>query len=256
MKSTPQSLDDQLSGLKLHSIRESYQSVAADAAKRKLSYIQFLEELTVLETEAYHQRRAERRLKEARFPVIKTLEQFQWDHPQKINQQQIKHLFHLHFLKETVNVAFVATTGLGKTHLAIALGRQVCLSGISVFFTTADAMLTQLQTAVRRDELANELKKYNAPALLIIDELGYSIFNREKSQLFFQIISQRYERKSTILTSNLVFGQWASTFDDDATITSAILDRFLHHSEVILIEGMSFRKKSIVEPLLFPSEKK
>src|SRR5262249_22186008 len=175
--------------------------------------------------------------------VLKTLEQFRWDWPKKINRLQVQHLFRLEFLVPKGNVLFLGTVGTGKTHLATALGYAACLEGHSVFFANTIDVVNHLNAAHKRSDLKNELKKYRRPEILILDEIGYLPIDQHGADLLFQVISQRYERGSIVLTTNKPFKQWASIFNNDSTIASAVLDRLLHHSETILIEGTSFRMK-------------
>src|SRR5438132_193962 len=189
------------------------------------------------------------RVKTARFPVLKTLEQFHWDWPRKINRLQIQNLFRLEFLAQPANVIFLGTVGLGKTHLATALGYAACLEGHSVLFANAIDVINQLTAAQRKGNLKNELTKYLRPRLLILDEVGYLPIDQHGADLLFQVISQRYERGSIVLTTNKPFKQWATIFSNDSTITSAVLDRLLHHAETVVIEGSSYRMKDQNEPL-------
>jgi DNA replication protein DnaC len=175
--------------------------------------------------------------------VLKTLEQFRWDWPKKINRLQVQHLFRLEFLAQKGNVLFLGTVGTGKTHLATALGYAACLEGHSVLFANAIDVVNHLSAAHKRSDLKNELKKYLRPEILICDEIGYLPIDQHGADLLFQVISQRYERGSIVLTTNKPFKQWASIFNNDSTIASAVLDRLLHHSETIVIEGTSFRMK-------------
>ena len=189
----------------------------------------------------------ERRLEAARFPVLKTLDQFRWDWPKKINRVQIQNLFRLEFLNQNANVIFLGTVGLGKTHLATALGYAACLEGHTVLFANAIDVINQLSSAQKKSTLKTELKKYLRPKLLILDEVGYLPIDQHGADLLFQVISQRYECGSIILTTNKPFKQWATIFNNDSTITSAVLDRLLHHAETIVIEGSSFRMKDLGE---------
>ena len=184
----------------------------------------------------------------ARFPVLKTLDQFHWDWPKKINQVQVQHLCRLAFVTQKTNVIFVGSVGTGKTHLASALGYAACQHGHSVLFTTAVDAINNLVAAQAAHRLKAELNRYLSPATLILDEIGYLPLDKSGADLLFQIISQRYERGSLIVTTNKAFKQWPSIFNNDAGITSAILDRLLHQAETVVIEGKSYRMKDQVEP--------
>jgi DNA replication protein DnaC len=138
--------------------------------------------------------------------------------------------------------------GLGKSHLAIALAHAACLAGHRVLFTTAIDIVNNLSAAQHAGRLAQDLKKYVRPAVLVMDELGYLPIDKRGADLLFQVISQRYERGAIILTTNKAFKQWPSIFNNDSTLTSAILDRVLHHAETVVIEGRSYRMKDRIEP--------
>jgi DNA replication protein DnaC len=182
----------------------------------------------------------------ARFPQVKTLEQFNWNWPKKINRMQVENLFRLNFIKQQGNVVFLGGVGLGKTHLATALGYQACLKGHSVLFVSAVDAINNLIAAQTTGRLKQELKKYQKPSVLCIDELGYLPIDKTGADMLFQIISKRYEHGSVIITSNRAFKNWPKIFNNDATLTSALLDRFLHHAETVLIEGDSYRMKDAI----------
>jgi DNA replication protein DnaC len=156
--------------------------------------------------------------------------------------------FRLKFLEEKTNVIFLGGVGLGKTHLASALGYAACLQGRSVLFATAVDVINTLSVALAANRLKSEFKKYLSPSLLILDELGFLPLDKRGADLLFQIISLRYERGSLVITSNRAFKHWPQIFNNDSTLTSAILDRLLHHAETIVIEGKSFRMKGQIEP--------
>ncbi len=234
-----------LSYLKLPYIRENHEDVAKIAARKQWTHIQFLTELIHQEANLRKDRTIQRRIGMARFPVIKTLDQFNWSWPKKINQAQIQNLFRLKFIEDKSNVVFIGGVGLGKTHLATALGYQACLKGHTVLFASAIDAINNLTAAQRAERLKQELKKYLNPSLIILDELGYLPIDKNGADLLFQIISQRYERGSIIITTNRVFKKWPEIFNNDSTLTSALLDRLLHHTEAVVIEGDSFRMKEV-----------
>jgi len=241
-------LNEQLKYLKLPFLRAQYEALAQQAAREQWTHVEYLSRL--IEGES-HQRRdncTRRRIQAARFPVIKTLEQFRWDWPKKINRAQVQNLFRLSFLAERGNVLFLGGVGLGKTHLATALGYAACLAGHSVLFATAVDLINTLSAAHAAQRLKAELKKYLAPVLLILDEVGYLPIDKQGADLLFQVVSERYERGSIVLTTNKAFKHWASIFNNDAGMTSAALDRILHHAETITIEGKSYRMKDQIEP--------
>lgn len=235
--------------LKLGYVRANHASLAADAARKHWSHGEYLEKLIDGEVDARRQRALERRIALARFPVKKTLEQYRWDWPKKINEQQVRHLFRLGFVESGTNVIFVGGVGLGKSHLASALGYAACQAGHSVLFTTAVDAINNLVAAQAAHKLKAELAKYVCPAVLVLDEIGYLPLDKSGADLLFQIVSQRYERGSIVLTTNKAYKQWPSIFNNDAGITSAILDRLLHQAETVVIEGKSYRMKDqVVDP--------
>lgn len=236
-----------LSYLKLPYIRENHEAVAKTAARKQWTHIQFLSELIQKEANLKKDKTIQRRIKSARFPVIKTLDQFNWSWPKKINQAQIQNLFRLKFIDNKSNVVFIGGVGLGKTHLATALGYQACLKGHTVLFASAIDAINNLTSAQHQERLKQELKKYLNPSLLVLDELGYLPIDKNGADLLFQIISQRYERGSIIITTNRVFKKWPEIFNNDSTLTSALLDRLLHHTEAVVIEGKSFRMKEVAD---------
>ena len=183
----------------------------------------------------------------ARFPVIKTLDEFDWAWPKKINRLQIQNLFRLSFVEEHSNVIMVGEVGLGKTHLSIALGHAACLAGHSVLFTSAIDIVNTLAAARNTGRLKDELKKYLRLSVLLVDELGYLPIDKTGADLLFQVISQRYEQGSIILTTNKRYKKWAEIFNNDSTLTSAVLDRLLHHADTAVIEGKSYRMKDRIE---------
>jgi DNA replication protein DnaC len=231
--------------LKLPYISENHEDVAKIAARKQWTHIQFLKELIHQEANLKEDRAILRRIKIARFPVIKTLDQFNWSWPEKINQAQIQNLFRLKFIEDKSNVVFIGGVGLGKTHLATALGYQACLKGHTVLFASAIDVINNLTAAKRAERLKHELKKYLKPSIVILDELGYLPIDKNGADLLFQIISQRYERGSIIITTNRVFKEWPEIFNNDSTLTSALLDRLLHHTEAVVIEGESYRMKKV-----------
>ena len=155
----------------------------------------------------------------------------------------MQNLFRLAFLADHANVIFLGGVGLGKTHLATALGHRACLEGYPVLFTTAVDMINTLSAAQAAQRLKTELRKYLSPPLLLLDEVGYLPIDKHGADLLFQVISARYEHGSIVLTTNKPFKQWATIFNNDSTLASAVLDRLLHHTKTIVIEGSSYRMK-------------
>jgi DNA replication protein DnaC len=243
MKNDPAILDAHLQALYLPFCKEHCRPAAAKAAKDSITHLDYFTQLIEGEAAARSDRAVARRIKAARFPVIKTLDSFRWDWPKKINRLEIQDLFNLHFMRDHGNVIFLGLVGLGKTHLATALGHAACQQGHSVLFTTAIDVINSLHAAQLKGSLKAELRRYTAPSLLILDEVGYLPIDQRGADLLFQVISARYERGSILLTTNKTFKQWPSIFNGDATITSAVLDRLLHHGHTVVIEGSSFRMK-------------
>ena len=243
---TPE-LDQHLIYLKLHFIRENYESMAKQAAEKQWNHVHYLTELIQAQAHQRRDRAIERRIGQARFPQIKTLEQFNWSWPKKINQQQVRNLFRLKWIEDKSNVIFISGVGLGKTHLATALGYEACLKGYSVLFSTAVEAINNLTAAKAAGRLKQELNKYLKPDLIVCDELGYLPIDKTGADLLFQIISHRYEKGSLIITTNRVFKSWPEIFNNDSTLTSALLDRLLHHTDTVVIEGDSYRMKEIIE---------
>ena len=240
-------LETQLQRLHLHHIKSHYQAAATTAAEQQSSYVDYLAWLIEGETTLRDNRSIERRIRNARFPVLKTLEEFQWSWPKKINRPQIQNLFRLAFIATQTNVVLIGNVGLGKTHLSIALGHAACLNGHTVLFTTAVDIINTLAAAQAAGRLKRELARYLKPAVLIVDELGYLPIDKHGADLLFQIISQRYERAPMVITTNRTYKHWSQIFNNDSTLTSAILDRVLHHAETVIIEGKSFRMKDEID---------
>jgi len=245
MKDDP--LLSQLSYLKLSYFREHHQALAKEAADKNWTPLEVLSRLVEGEALRRKDRATQRRLQAARFPVIKTLEQFNWAWPKKINRAQVQNLFRLSFLKDKANVIFMGGAGLGKSHLAAALAYEACLAGHTVLFTTAIDIVNTLVAAQSAHRLKAELKKYLSPNIVLVDELGYLPIDKAGADLLFQVFSQRYETGSTLVTTNQIYKHWARVFNNDATITSAVLDRLLHHAETVTIEGKSYRMKDQIE---------
>lgn len=248
MKTDPKTLlDGQLATLQLAYLREHYQTLATRAAAKQISHVDYLAELVEGELHRREQRSLQRRLRAARVPVPKSLDGFDWSWPKKINRAQVQNLFRLAFVAQHHNAAFISNVGLGKTHLMSALALAACEHGYSVRFTTAVEIINTLGAAQRAGSFKRELGKYVRPAVLAIDELGYLPIDKAGGDALFQVISQRYERGSTLVTTNRIFKRWAEIFNNDTTLTAALLDRLLHHCEVVTIEGKSYRMKDKID---------
>jgi len=241
-------IDQNLTYLKLSFMQDNYQEMAVQAAKKHWSHVDYLEKLVEGEAAMRRDRFIERRIRLARFPVAKTLDQFNWSWPKNINRLQVQNLFRLQFIKDKSNVIFLGGVGLGKTHLASALGYAACLKGHSVLFATAIDVINTLTAAKSAGRMKQELKKYIRPSLLILDELGFLPIDKAGADLLFQVFSLRYEQGAMVITSNRAFKDWPEIFNNDSTLTSAILDRLLHHAETVVIEGKSYRMRDQIGP--------
>ncbi len=237
-------IKEHLKFLSLHRIAEIYQQEAEQAAKAKRSYQEYLfrllEEQVINKTE----RSINRRMQIAAFPDIKTLEAFDFSYQPQINEKLIRELANLDFLNERKNVLFIGPPGVGKTHLAIAIGVKACQKRKRVLFYSAEKLAEELAAAQVSGLLNKKLDMLLRIDLLIIDELGYLSLSNNNAKLFFQLISKRYEKGSVIVTSNKPFEQWGEIFNDEV-VAAAVLDRLLHHSYPFFINGKSFRLKNI-----------
>lgn len=240
-------LADQLAALKLAAIAEQYAALATEAAQKQWPHVAYLARLVEGEIQRRQHLALQRRVAAARFPCLKTLEQFDWNWPKRINRPQVQNLFRLAFLQDHANVVFLGGVGLGKTHLACALAHEACQRGHTVLFTTAVDIINTLTAAQALGRLKHELKRYLKPALLAVDELGYLPIDKTGADLLFQVISERYERGSIVLTTNQPYKHWPKVFNNDSTLTSAVLDRLLHHAETVIVEGKSYRMKDQIE---------
>jgi DNA replication protein DnaC len=246
-KRPPDNLEQNLKYLKLPFMKDQHQDLSAQASQKHWSHVSYLEKLADGEAALRRDRSTQRRIRMARLPVIKTLDQFDWTWPKKINRLQVQNIFRMQLVKDKSNAIFLGGVGLGKTHLASALAYVACLKGETVLFATAVDVINTLAAAQRAGRMKQELKKYTRPALLIIDELGFLPIDKASSDLLFQVISGRYEQGALVITTNKAFKNWPEIFNNDSTLTSAILDRLLHHAETVLIEGKSYRMKDQIE---------
>lgn len=234
---------DSMDRLRLRSAAERLDSVLADAARKEPTYLDFLDGLLRAELDAKQKRRVTMAIKIAHFPVVKTLEEFDFKFQPSVDAKLVRELATGHFISQAENALLFGPPGVGKTHLAIALGRAAIEAGHSALFITATALLATLSRAHNEGHFGDQLAFFAKPKLLIIDELGYLPLERATAHLFFQLVAKRYERGSILLTTNQQVTEWGHVFGDD-TIAAAILDRLLHHSHTLVIKGESYRLKA------------
>ena len=238
----PKNLEEMLGYLHFHSSLKNYKALLDAAGKENLSHQEFLLRLLSQESSAKFERQIQSRITQARFPQVKTIDTFDFNHPASIPKQKILAAAELTFLDKAEGLVFIGPTGVGKTHLANAIGHKAASSGVRTLYTRAVDMINYLIASQADHSLHRAMKLYSAPRLLVIDEVGYLPFDKQGSDHFFNVISSRYEKGSVILTTNRAFKDWGKIFHDN-TVASAVIDRLVHHSEVIKIEGASYRVK-------------
>jgi DNA replication protein DnaC len=236
-------LDRELAELKLLEIAKAYREVLDEAARNGSAMLEVLATLVSIEQTARQQRAIERRIREARLPKRKTLEEYDFNFPKRIPKAAILRLFDCDFIGRHGCAVLIGSTGTGKTHLINALGYTACERGYSTRYTRVVDMLNHLTTAQINGLLGKALKCYVRPSLLLLDELGYLAIDKRGADLLFQVVAARYETGSIVLTTNRPFREWGTLLDVDNKLATVLIDRLMHHGEPIVIQGPSYRMK-------------
>ena len=236
-------LMEDLAVLKLLRIAEIYRETLDEAARNNSSMLEVLRTLISEEAIARVERSLQRRIRQARLPKHKTVEDYDFNYPKRLPKQKILRLFDCQFVEKKECYVFIGPTGTGKSHLLAALGYRACDLGISVRFTRVIDMINVLTTAQINGTLEKALRAYVNPSLLLLDELGYLPIDKRGADLMFQVVSSRYESGSIVLTTNRAFKDWGKIFDVDNTLATAIIDRLMHYGEALVIRGDSYRMK-------------
>jgi DNA replication protein DnaC len=235
-------LSQLLEKLKLEHLDHQLDAVCEQAAAEEVDYKTFLHAALTTEWQGRYQRGIEARLRQSRFPWLKTLEQFDFEFQPSLDRRQIRELAGMSFVERGQNVVILGPPGVGKSHLAVALGIKAVEAGYSVLFLSLEGLMTRLVRAKAENRLERALAQLVYPKVLIIDEIGYLPLSREEASLFFRLVVRRYERASLIVTSNKSFLDWGEVFND-GVLATAILDRLLHHATTLNIKGESYRLK-------------
>ncbi|ACL64857.1 IstB domain protein ATP-binding protein [Anaeromyxobacter dehalogenans 2CP-1] len=233
---------ESLGRLRLGRIGEQLDALLSTAARGEPTYLDFLDTILREEVGAKQRKRVAMGIQIAHFPAVKTLDDFDFKFQPSVDQKLVRELAVSRYVANAENVLVFGPPGVGKTHLAIGLGRAAVEAGYTVLFTSATALLGALSKAETEGQLAERLAFYAKPKLLVVDELGYLPFEKRSAHLFFQLIARRYEKGAMIITTNQVVTQWGTVFGDEI-LAAAILDRLLHHSFTLMIQGESYRLK-------------
>ncbi|MEU1466560.1 IS21-like element helper ATPase IstB [Streptomyces sp. NPDC005727] len=234
--------------LGLPHLAEALNQYIQRADEAKMGYLDLLDLVLSEELAVRDDRRFRNGLRLSKLPHHKTLEDYDFSFQPELDPRKVKDLATLSFVEEKANVALLGPPGVGKTHIAVALAVAACRAGYSIYFTSLDDMVRHLKAAEDQGRLISKLTSYLRPGVLVVDEVGYQPLERAEANLVFQVISKRYEKGSIILTSNKTFGEWGQVFGDEVLAT-AILDRLLHHCEVVSINGNSYRLKNRLQAI-------
>jgi DNA replication protein DnaC len=235
-------MSDVMKTLGLTQLEKALPALFEQARQQKMTYETFLQRALDAEVEGRNLRAAQRRIQAARLPVTKTLESFDFSFQPSISERLVRELADLSFVQTTTNVIFLGPPGVGKTHLCIALAVKALAAGHSALFTTLSQLAEALETASYPSLVRQRLRRYTTPSVLIIDEVGYTRLTPEQSHHFFELVTARYEHGSILLTSNTSFSEWGNLLGNEVLAT-ALLDRLLHHAEVLSVTGRSYRMK-------------
>lgn len=236
-------LKELLLTLRLKAMADILDETLHKAQTDNLSPVDILTLLASQEIAQRQERLVKTRITQAQFPVMKTLDAFNFSFPKSINKSLILNLFDLHFVDKKHNVIIMGPPGTGKTHLALALGYQACLQGMKTRFTTAMNLINHLSASLADNSFLKTMKNFTSPRVLIIDELGYLPVDKQGAELLFQVISNRYECGSIVITTNRAFRDWGKILNEDNTLASAAIDRLVHHGTLVQIKGDSYRVK-------------
>jgi len=235
-------LAPQLGSLGLRGAAEQLDDIVALATKKRWSPTQLLEHIIQLELTDRSRRSLERRLARSKLGRFKVMDDFDWTWPKKIDRDLVESCLQLDFIEGARNVVLAASQGLGKTMIAQNIAHNAILAGHSVIFTTASQLLLDLTGTESARALDRRLKHYASVGLLCVDEIGYLAYDNRNADLLFQLVNRRYEKKSIVLTTNLAFSDWPTIFPN-ATCATALIDRIVHHAEIITMEGESYRRR-------------